>query len=62
MGKLYPFESESVHPRVRRKRLMLGMALIGGKSLLWVYFLVSTLREGRQGTEGKMILAEAIST
>lgn len=41
---------------------MLGMALIGGKSLPWVYFLVPTLREGRQGTEGKMILAEAIST
>ena len=41
---------------------MLGVALIGAKVLLRVYSLVSIPREGRQGTERKMTVTDAIST
>lgn len=46
-----PCRSESAHPWVRRKGAMLGMALIGGTVLIRIYFLVSVLRERRQGTD-----------
>lgn len=36
---------------------MLGMALIGGRVLIRIYFLVSMLREGRQGMDKEMTAA-----
>jgi hypothetical protein len=44
-----PFGGESVRVWVRRKRMVLGMALIGDKILLSIYSSLSIPREGGKG-------------